>query len=325
LNSAPEILSPDEIRDLVQKSTVRGLTAVAFTWSVILGVLWVAGTWPSVLTVGLALVILGGRQVALAVLMHESAHGTLVVSRRWNDWVGQWLCGRPVWLDLLRYRSHHLKHHRYTGSDQDPDLPLITPFPTTPWGLARKLGRDLLGISGARRLVALVLMDLGYLAYALSGEAEWLDPSDRTPAARAREAAREIGPVILTNCVLAATLAALGVGWTWWLWAAAWATTNGAFLRLFFFNDTATTEIYTERFRNTRTTLVGSLARATVAPHNVAFHLEHHLLMTVPFHQLPRLHAILMSRGALQNAPVAKNYWEVLRAISSAPSSAERA
>ncbi len=316
--SAVDVLTTEEIRSLRRLSTGHGLGAITWSWGVIGAALAIAGTWPSVWTLGLAWVLVGGRQVALAVLMHEAAHGTLLADRRWNDRVGQWLCGRPVWLDLVRYRAHHLKHHRFTGTPDDPDLPLITPFPTTRWGLIRKLLRDVSGISGLRRLVGLVLIDLGWVRYTLSGEAEWLDQTGRTASGRLRDGLQEIGPVVATNAALALALHAAGVGWTWWIWAVAWLTTNGLFLRLRGLAEHAVTEISDRRLRNTRTTHVGWLARATVAPHQVAYHLEHHLLMTVPFHQLPRLHRLLRARGALDGAPVADSYADVLVALSSA-------
>lgn len=316
--SAVDVLTPEEIRRLRSKSTVRGLGAVVFTWGVVGVSLWIAATWTSWLTVAIAWVVVGGRQVALAVLMHEAAHGTLVEDRRLNDRIGQWLCGRPVWLDLVRYRSHHLKHHRFTGTAEDPDLALLRPFPTTRWGLVRKLLRDISGLSGLRRLVGLVLIDLGHVQYTLSGDTTWLDQAERTYRDRWHAALTEIGPVVFTNLVLAAVLTALGIGWTWWIWAVAWLTTNGLFLRLRGLAEHACTDVSDDRLRNTRTTHVGWLARATVAPHQVAYHLEHHLLMTVPFHQLPRLHRLLTTRGALDNAPVADSYADVLVALSSA-------
>ena len=49
--------------------------------------------------------------------------------------------------------------------------------------------------------------------------------------------------------------------------------------------------------RNTRTTKAGLLARAFIAPYYVNYHLEHHLLMTVPLFQLPKFHRLLSERG----------------------------
>jgi fatty acid desaturase len=46
------------------------------------------------------------------------------------------------------------------------------------------------------------------------------------------------------------------------------------------------------------------LAGALLFPHHVNFHLEHHLYPAVPHYRLPRLHQLLLERGALRNAEV---------------------
>jgi len=40
--------------------------------------------------------VVGSRQVGLAVLMHEAAHNALFKARALNEWAGEWLCGRPI-------------------------------------------------------------------------------------------------------------------------------------------------------------------------------------------------------------------------------------
>jgi fatty acid desaturase len=69
--------------------------------------------------------------------------------------------------------------------------------------------------------------------------------------------------------------------------------------------------------RNTRTTLAGWWERLLVAPNRVNFHLEHHLLMTVPHYNLPRLHRMLKSRGVLDDACVVTGYRSVLELAAS--------
>jgi fatty acid desaturase len=50
------------------------------------------------------------------------------------------------------------------------------------------------------------------------------------------------------------------------------------------------------------------------APLNVNYHLEHHMLVTAPHFQLPRLHRLLLQRGAFaQPASLAASYGDVLR------------
>lgn len=61
------------------------------------------------------------------------------------------------------------------------------------------------------------------------------------------------------------------------------------------------------------------MERALIAPNGVNYHLEHHLLMTVPHYNLPRLHRMLRDRGVLDNALIAHGYLSVLREASARP------
>src|SRR5262249_18038536 len=101
--------------------------------------------WPNPLTYIAAVMIIGARQLGLAILMHDAAHGALHANAKVNDWLAQWLCAGPVGADLARYRPYHLQHHRYTEQPEDPDLALSAPFPITRKSLLRKVVRDLTG------------------------------------------------------------------------------------------------------------------------------------------------------------------------------------
>src|SRR5207244_4038949 len=71
--------------------------------------------------------------------------------------------------------------------------------------------------------------------------------------------------------------------------------------------------------RNTRTTLARWWERLLLAPNRVNYHLEHHLVMTVPHYNLPRMHRLLRARGVLEDACVTRGYLDVLRPASAAP------
>ena len=101
--------------------------------------------WPNPLTYILAVMLIGARQLGLAILMHDAAHGALHSNTKINDWVGEWLCAAPVGARLESYRAYHLKHHRFTEQPEDPDLALSAPFPITRKSLWRKIVRDLTG------------------------------------------------------------------------------------------------------------------------------------------------------------------------------------
>ena len=171
-----DLLTHDEIRAVSQRSNAMGAFAVATTWLVIAGVfvgLAHAATLPLALAIPafvVGLVVLGGRHLALAILHHEAAHKSLFANGWLNDAVGDWLCARPMWNDLRKYRAHHLKHHSRTNQPDDPDLSLIDPFPTSRASLRRKLVRDAVGISGLKFLVGHVLMDAGAIQWTVTSD-----------------------------------------------------------------------------------------------------------------------------------------------------------
>ena len=309
------ILDRDEIRALTARSDFRGIFAVLTTWSIIAASFALVAKWPGPLTITVAVIVLGGRQLALAVLMHECAHASLFRTRWLNDFAGQWLCGAPVWSDLLRYREHHLRHHTRTGTNDDPDLGLVTPFPTTRGGLARKLLRDITGLAGIRRIVGLIAMDLGFLSYTASTGARRLSPS---PLAIVRNAVTRIGPVVVTNAMIALSLNWLGHGRLYLLWVVSYLTTFGLFLRVRSMAEHACTERSEDTLLNTRTTIASVFARLTVAPHNVNYHLEHHLLMTVPHYRLSAMHRLLRERGVFNERNFAQDYACVMKRMHSA-------
>src|SRR5262249_4845634 len=161
--------------------------------------------FPHPVTFAIAVAVLGGRQLALGVLTHDAAHGSLFRTRWLNEVFADWACARPVWNDLARYRRHHLAHHAHTGTDLDPDLCLAAPFPVTRASLGRKLLRDALGVTGLKRILGLLAMDLEIVAYTVTPETR------RLPRRPLREhlcaGARHIAGMLLTNAAILGALA----------------------------------------------------------------------------------------------------------------------
>jgi fatty acid desaturase len=312
-----DVLSRDEIRSLTTPSNARGLWELGATYAVIVATFWVALRWPSWPVYIAAVVVLGGRQLALAILMHECAHHSLFASKRLNRWVGRYLTAAPIWNRLEAYRKHHLKHHSHTGQAEDPDLGLVAPFPCSRRSLLRKVARDLNGLAGLRRIVGLLGMDLGLLSYTASVGATRVTPRPSV-GAMLRGFVVHTGPTLVFNAALAGLLWWAGSPELYALWVVAWMTTFGLFLRLRAIAEHACTTASPDPFLNTRTTLAGPVARALVAPHFVNYHLEHHLLMTVPAYHLPKLHRMLEERGALAESPVEPGYLAVMRRATAA-------
>ena len=63
--------------------------------------------------------LIGSRQLGLAILMHDGAHGCLSRSQARNTALSQWLCAWPILADTVsyrryHYRRYHLAHHAHT-------------------------------------------------------------------------------------------------------------------------------------------------------------------------------------------------------------------
>ncbi|MFQ5352544.1 MAG: fatty acid desaturase family protein, partial [Candidatus Binatia bacterium] len=256
-----------------------------------------------------AVFIIGGRQLGLAVLMHEASHRTLFKKARINDWVGNWLCAYPVWADLEPYRPYHLKHHAKLWTDEDPDLSLVLPFPISRDSLYRKVWRDLSGQTGWKRAMATLRRDLSIS----EGKVRRLGGDGLT--------FHNLLGVLSTNLVLFGLLAVCGWPSLYLLWIAAWFTAYSLFMRVRSISEHAMIPDPASVFTNSRTTLASWWERILLAPNRVNYHLEHHLLMRVPHYRLPRFHRMLRSRGALEGACVSRGYLATLALASSRPAS----
>lgn len=311
---AADLLSRDEIRALTRRSNAAGALAIAWTWLVIAASFAALAMWPHPLVFAATVIILGGRQLALVILMHEAAHGTLFRARWANERLTDWLCARPVWSDTARYRKHHVQHHGHTGTERDPDLGLALAGPMTRGSLARKLARDLVGATGVRRVIGLLLIDAEVFEYGVGGSIRRAER--RSLGHHTLALARNLWKPVLANALLLCALWLAGCAWVFIVWPVAYLTTFSLFLRVRSLAEHACMDRGPDLLRNTRTTRAGLLARVTVAPLHVNYHLEHHLLPTVPWFRLPALERLLVARAAIPERSRLDSYIAVLRTVS---------
>ena len=116
------IFAPEEWARLTKPSHWRGPACVAFAWGVILFAGWLFVAHPNPLTYVIAVMLIGARQLGLAILMHEGAHRCFSRNEARNIALSQWLCAYPIFADTLAYRRYHLAHHAHTQQAGDPDL-----------------------------------------------------------------------------------------------------------------------------------------------------------------------------------------------------------
>lgn len=296
-------LTRAEIQELRQMNDWRSWASVLTNWGLVFAAFALVVSFPNPLTLVLALAVIGTRQLGFAVLMHEAAHRTLFKNRRVNDVVGNWLCAYPVWSDLYPYRRYHLQHHAKNWTAEDPDLRLASPFPVTWASMRRKVWRDLTGQTAWKRVKYVLSRDLGLgqTVEQFGSNGSW----------------RNLRGVTITNLALIAILTAWGHPALYLLWIGAWFTTHHLVVRLRSIAEHAMIPDASDPLRNTRTTLARWWERLLVAPNYVNYHLEHHLIMTIPHYNLPRMHQLLRARGVLQDACVETGYLPVLKLAAS--------
>jgi fatty acid desaturase len=214
--------------------------------------------------------------MALFAPLHETTHRTPFRGAWLNRVVG-WACGFVLVLPPEWFRLFHMAHHRHT---QDPahDPELAGAAPLTRRGYAWRLTGLPYWIAEWRLLCATAL-----------GRAE----APFIPAGRRAAVVAEARVYLAAYAVLAAGSVALGTAWLWWLYVGP-ALLGQPFLRALLLAEHGGLPRVADALRNTRTTMSG---RAVAWLYwNANFHAEHHLAPGVPFHRLPRLHAVVRPR-----------------------------
>ena len=281
----------DQWAKLSEHSRWKGLLLVAHAWTVMIATGAVVVLLPSwwFVTVPIAIMIIGCRQLGLAILMHDAAHRALSSNPKVNDFVGHWLVGQPVGAGLTSYRNYHLGHHRFAQQAEDPDLGLSAPFPITPTSLRRKIIRDLTGQTFAKQRTAV-----------LRARLKARKPGESVLGVWWAEAVRLRG-FLLWNLGLLVVLSAAGLWWTYFvLWLLPMATWYPMITRLRNIAEHACiAKDEPDPLRHARTTHASFIERALIAPYYVNYHCEHHMFMHLPCYQLPAAHRALKRSGAL--------------------------
>jgi fatty acid desaturase len=287
-----------EIDELRRLSPWRATWSLVHCWGVILLTWIVATVWTNPVTIILGIFIIGARQLGLGVLSHDGAHFALYNNRKLNDWVSEWVLGRPFTSgSIYAYRKYHLQHHAFTQQAEDPDLHLSKPFPISPKSFRRKAWRDLSGQTGWKQYGAM-------FKQAFKGE---------TRSAALRNGLHRFGPNILINLVFLLGFSLAGKWYLyfllWWVPALTW---NRFITRLRNIGEHAAVPDDNDRLRNTRTIEASWWERAFIAPYGVNYHLEHHLIVNCPFYKLKKAHRLLMEKGLRGQMEIQPSYAAML-------------
>jgi fatty acid desaturase len=308
---ARDLMSEDELVAVRTRITWKSVGLIAHAWALILGAVAMVALWPNPFTFALAVALIGSRQLGLAILMHDGAHGALANGARLNIALSQWLCAYPIFAETEAYRRYHLQHHAHTQQEDDPDLVLSAPFPITAPSYRRKFWRDISGQTGFAQRKAQFIHALGDTSWPL--------------ARRAAHFRSKLGPQLLVNALLLAGFVVAGVWWAYpLLWLLPLLTWMMVITRIRNIAEHAVVPDSDDPLRNTRTTHAGFLERLFVAPYYVNYHLEHHLLFYVPCYNLPRVHRILSRGPHAGRMEVQPSYAAVLRLATARPAKEDR-
>ena len=283
-----DVLSRDEVEPFIVRSDLRATWMLVVNLGIIAAAFSFAILWTNPLTIVVALLLLGGRQLGMAVVYHDCSHGVFFRTRWLNDFVGHWIAGGLLNTSMYAYRNYHLKHHRFAGTAEDPDMPLANSYPTTRASLKRKFWRDLTGRTGLQAVLAQLK----------------------------RVRPMRNAPFIATHMVLFLILWSVGAAWAYGLWWAAHIFVYFAILRLRFIAEhgVAIDRLSPDARENTSTTVLSWWERLLISPNYVNFHLEHHLSAAVPCYRLAPLHNLLARRGFFDSfGCLSYGYGHVLR------------
>jgi fatty acid desaturase len=288
-----KLLAAAELRVLSRVTGWRAPLQIAIEWGWIALILAAATHWTHPALIPLWILLVGARMHALAVLMHDSAHGRLLPDRRLNYVAAELLLALPVMINLPIYRRNHLAHHRYLQTPLDPDWALWPRY--RDYWFPKKSGAvvwDMICYGIGLRIVHMIEIFRIYAHQDARPEGA-KEPAERTDGLE--RTMKLVRPVFY-----AIALAAVIRFHAWkpflLFWLVPLLTTFPMALHI-----RAVAEHFVsenggpESLPTTRSLRLNLLERILIAPNHVGYHLEHHLYPSVPFHRLPELHRRLMS------------------------------
>lgn len=299
------VLEREAVEELSAVKPLRWLRAALWDWLLILSAVACSLTWSHWYVWLAAIVVIGNRQHALGVLMHDAVHHR-VTGKHWsNDLLSDLMAGYPLFMPTACYRAFHLPHHRKLDTPEDPEMEFVRLFPG-----------DLSFPQHPLRFIWVVVRDLSGLwpvgPFALA-KVVWSPPG--------RHRLHAI-PVLLLHAGLATVAYFTGLLYVYaLLWLVPLLTVFAATFRIrgiaeHLGIDEAGPQRYARAqpdvLRTTRS-MRGIIGRILIAPHAIGYHLEHHLYPSVPFYNLPELSRLLLDRAPDELAPrIRRNYLQAI-------------
>jgi fatty acid desaturase len=294
-------LPKEVVSRLTRRSAWRASAAVLHDFAV-LALAIGAGLyfWPNPLVLLACVLIIGTRQHALFVIAHDAAHYLLYENRLLNEIVGR-TCAMLQGLSMCTYRVIHRLHHNNLYGVLDPDTALHGGYPRGRAYLIKKLLKDLSGLT-AWKTYAYFLGGAPALNTATNVAVRPLDDTSE----KLRTEARHDRNAVIAFHLLALVLFAVSGYLIEYLvlWVLPLVTVVQAILRLRAIAEHGATTDFSSPLTAARTNVAPAWLEWLIFPHQVNYHIEHHLYASVPHYNLPALHAEMVKRGVLEGAEV---------------------
>ncbi len=293
-----DLIDADELRSLSVPSVWDSYGAMAVLWAEVAALLFLANLLPRIplgwaVPAGIVLVLLlGTRMNAYGVILHEGSHGLLARSRKFNDRLCNW--GIAFWTinSVEEYRPTHRLHHRYLGQEGDPDRVFYL-VPQRRGALTWLVVQDLIGATAFRRATTRI-----------SGTSK----ESGAPASLLARPNLLVGKILTQAVVLGQFLLVQGIARGFLFYAVFWLVPIVCMYPMILRLKTIT-EHYDEGLRTpsrvrwiARTNLAGFLQNHIVGA-RMEYHFEHHVLPTIPYRGLRRLHRELEGTGLFEEHP----------------------
>ena len=280
-------LNKKELKSLYKTSpSVHALNLIA-NWAIIgITIALCIRYFHPLLYVG-AITVIGARMHALAILMHDAAHYRFLKNKVWNDRITNIVSMYPLFTSIEKYRPNHLRHHMNLNTEEDPD-----------W--FAKLGKKEFVFPKTKREFVFTVLSYFFLIQGLK-DAIWFIKRFNPVTKKKSSFWNKYGLNLLFWTLLISILT-LMAWWKYYLifWVVPYFSTFFMFQYVRSVAEHFGELSYEDLLSSTRTTLATPFEKFLFAPHNVGFHLEHHLYPGVPFYNLPKLHRLLMAESDYQ-------------------------
>ncbi|MFM6928654.1 MAG: fatty acid desaturase family protein [Bdellovibrio sp.] len=272
IHNINNFLREPKVRELVKAhskiSTPRQLFSLAFDWAVMIGTILFCERYFNPLTYMAAVLVIAARQSALMLIMHEATHLRISKTLWLNDLISDLFCAYPAGISTEGYRKNHSAHHGALNTDKDPDWARKAHleewhFPKTRWQMTKILLKQF--VVGGYQLLTLMWM---------------LSKNDKKK---------------LIYLAVAATAITVAGIWPQVLlyWFVPLFTAFPVIQRIRSIAEHLGMP-WEHDMNSSRNIKASPMEKFFLCPHNVHWHLVHHLFPHIPQHNLKSLHNELM-------------------------------